>query len=302
MEKDNVDIVKRILKKENIEFKTLKQSTSGFTNVVFFVDEKYIIKICGKNTKTEKLEKEIKFYKNVNLDCIPKYVSSGNIDGSPYLIIEQLRGQSLYSIWHMLSPDKRKEVVKQICNILNQFHSLPTQFLENENLMISWKDKWIKCIEKNIAIMKEKGFDVEKLERFAKIQLPIIFAEQKMCLVYNDAHFDNFLLCGDTVKLIDFDRVMYGSIDYELLIIKSMLDNPHKFASEIDEPNVNPKHYVGIWEDMNKYCKQMFDFEYLNQRVFIYQFVYNLGNAYEWCHDEWIVDELDKFYRFFGIK
>ena len=61
--------------------------------------------------------------------------------------------------------------------------------------------------------------------------------EQKLGLVYNDAHFDNFILSGDELFLIDFDRVVVASIDYELLIIKSMLDNPCKFASEIDQNN-----------------------------------------------------------------
>lgn len=176
------------------------------------------------------------------------------------------------------------------------------KFLPTKYVYSDWAKKWNDSFIKNISIMKEKGFDVDFLEEFRQTRLPKIMESQDPCLVYNDAHFDNFLLDGDKVYLIDFDRVLYGSVDYELLIIKSMLDAPHKFASEVDEPNVVPEHYVGIWEILMDNCPQMFKFEYIKERVFIYQFVYNLGNAYEWNHDDWVANELDKFKNFFDIK
>lgn len=302
MEDKNFELIKKILKQENIEFKNLEKSTSGFTNVVFFVDDDYVVKIVAQNTKPEKLQKEIGFYKNVKLTGIPKYIASGEVEGVEYLILEKLKGQSLYSIWHTLTNEKRKNVVEQICEILNGFHKLPFEFLPEKNIVKDWKQKWGNSFSKNISILKDKGFDVEFLEEFAKTQLPQIMEEQDLCLIYNDAHFDNFLLFENKLALIDFDRIMYGSVDYELLIIKSMLDAPHKFASEIDEPNVNPKHYAGIWEMLKMLCPQMFDFEHIDKRVFIYQFIYNLGNAYEWNHDDWVEQELNKFKQFFDIK
>lgn len=302
MEDKNIELIQKILKQENIKYDKLEKSTSGFTNVVFFVDENYVIKIVAENTKPEKLEKEIGFYKSVKLEGVPKYVASGTVEGVAYLIIEKLKGQSLYSIWHMLEQVERENIVKQICEILNNFHKVSFEFLPQKNITTNWQQKWIDSFNKNISILKDKNFDVKFLEEFTKTKLPLIMEEQKLSLVYNDAHFDNFLLCDGVVKLIDFDRVMYGSVDYELLIIKSMLDAPHKFASEVDEPNVNPEHYVGIWNTLKTLCPTMFNFKYIDERLFIYQFVYNLGNAYEWHHDDWVENELNKFKQFFDIK
>jgi len=36
------NIVEQILEKEKIEYKTLKKSTSGFTNDVFFIDDRLV--------------------------------------------------------------------------------------------------------------------------------------------------------------------------------------------------------------------------------------------------------------------
>ena len=125
-------------------------------------------------------------------------------------------------------------------------------------------------------------------------------AEQKLGLVHNDAHFDNFIYDNGKIKLIDFDRVLYCSIDYEFLIIKSMVDRPEKFASEEDEENAKKEDYEKFLSILKKYYPEMFNFKFLDDRVFIYQFIYNLGNAYKYGKTEVIKEELEKFERYFG--
>lgn len=82
---------------------------------------------------------------------------------------------------------------------------------------------------------------------FKNNRLDKVFAQQKNGLVYNDAHFDNFIYADGNVKLIDFDRTIYCSIDYELMVIKMMQDNPKKFASEITEKYVLMKILKIYW-------------------------------------------------------
>ena len=47
-------LIKKILNKENIFFEKIIKSTSGFTNIVYFVDNNYVVKIVAPNTKPEK--------------------------------------------------------------------------------------------------------------------------------------------------------------------------------------------------------------------------------------------------------
>ena len=293
-------LIEKILKKENIQYKNITKSTSGFTNEVFFVDDNFVIKIVGKTSKSDKLKKEINFYKNIKLDFVPQYVSSGNLDGLDYLIITKLQGKSLYSVWHILTDEQRSNCVKQIANILKKFNTQKYDFLQPKYVYKNNAERWQKSFVLNIDILKNRGFEIDFLQDFLNTKLDQIMSQQKLGLVYNDAHFDNFILDSDRVYLIDFDRVLYGSIDYELLIIEQMLDNPCKFASEVDEPNVDKKDYQNIHKILKQNYPEIFDFERIEDRVFVYRFIYNLGNAYEYDRNNWIQNEIDKFKKHFN--
>ena len=75
---DLTQITKKILNKENINYINITKINSGFTNICFSIDEKFIVKINFNNN--EKLEKEIEFYKNISFPFMPKLISSGKID------------------------------------------------------------------------------------------------------------------------------------------------------------------------------------------------------------------------------
>ena len=289
------ELIRKICEKCGIECHKIERSDSGFTNITHFVNDEFVIKVINSFTKPEKLKKEIAFYKNVDLDFIPKYVGSGEIDGKDYLVIKRLNGKSLYNVWHTLAVEQRKDVVNQIGEILNKFHKLDDSFLPEKFVQTDWKLKWQKSFALNIDILKKKGFDTTGLESFKATKLDKVFEENKPCLIYNDAHFDNFLYDNEKVYLIDFDRVLYCSIDYELLVIRMMLDVPVKFANSKAMQFIKKEDYLDIYDQLKQVCPNMFDFEYIFDRVFIYKLFYRLGQCYESHHDDWIQPLLDKF-------
>lgn len=293
------NIIKNILQHENIKYKNIEKSQSGFTNAVFLVDKKYVVKIIKDKTNPLKLEKEISFYKNIKLNCMPKYICSGQYNGIIYLIIEYVQGQPLYKIWHKITEREREDIIKKICEILKQFHMQNADFLPEKYVCKNWVQKWKQTFDYNITLLKKRGFDTHNLQHFANTKLEKIMNNQKPCLVYNDAHFDNFLYDGQNLKIIDFDRVVCFSKDYELLIISLMAENPCKFANEEDEKNVDEKHYANVMSYFKEHYANMFDFEYLNERLFIYQFMYRLGAGYEYNRNEWLAEELNNFNKFF---
>lgn len=288
-------IIKEILNKENISYSSIKKATSGFTNLVYFVDDRLVIKIVAGVTKPEKLQKEIAFYKNGSFDFLPKYISSGKVDETDYLIITKIAGKPLFSIWHTLDEETKRDIIRQIVDILKAFHSVKTcDFLSGTNHCTDWVKKWNDSFSHNISLLDNMGYDTSYLKGFLP-NIQKIFAEQKPALIYNDAHFDNFLYNCGKVSIIDFDRVIFSSIDYELLIIKEMLDNPIKFASEEDEPKVNIRDYAFIYDYIKKLYPALFDFRYIEDRVYIYQFIYELGQAYEYNKGDKIAILLAQF-------
>ena len=96
------EIVNKILKKENINFNNITKAKSGFTNFVFFADDKFVIKLSKDEKKKEKLEKEISIYKNLNLDFIPTLISYGIYENYTYLIINKIAGKPAKKIRRIL--------------------------------------------------------------------------------------------------------------------------------------------------------------------------------------------------------
>lgn len=293
-----MDLIKNILSNENIPFNNIVKSEVGFSNDVFFIDDKFVLKIAKKGNE-KLLNKEILFYKNVSIDCMPEYVCSNSFNGIDYLIIKKLKGKSLYNLWHLFSDKKRKELIFSICQILKKLNNINYDFLPNEYKVLDWSTYIKKNLDDCIIALKNKNLDTSFLENFSKNYFDKYFFEQNTKFLYNDAHFDNFIYDGKNLFIIDFDRIFVGSLDYELLILDLMLDNPKKFASSEEEKFVNTKDYSFIRAYLKEFYYDLYNFKYSKERLFIYKFLYNLSAHFEYNNQNALINELNNFKIFF---
>jgi len=291
-----IELIERILEQESIAYQVIEKATSGFTNEVYFTDS-MVIKIASDEEKKKKLEKEIEIYKNIKLNNIPKYIASGQIDNYLYLIISKVKGKGLYSVWHTLNNVERESCVQQIATTLEEFNKQNAMFLDEEYKLTDWEDFVIGKLKENKQGLEQLGIDTRKLSDF--IENNNLFKENKYGLVYNDAHFDNFIFDNGTLSLIDFDRVVYAPLDYEMLIFKTMCDNPSKFASEEDEDIVFDEDFTQVYDWFKKYYKELFLIPNIDERVKVYQFNYLCGQALKMKNreigDQWAKELVDGF-------
>ena len=191
---------------------------------MYFIDNCYVIKFSNDENIKEKLEKEITIYKNLDLSYIPKYIASGNYNDYKYLIITKINGKSLYSIWHTLSEKERTNIIIEIAKIIKSFHQINGDFLTGYNATSfrkHIKNELLKIIEK----LQKLNLNVKCLQDILNKSFDKLFCDIKIGLVYNDLHFDNFIYDGEKVYLIDFDRTIITSLDYDMMIFKTMCEN-----------------------------------------------------------------------------
>ena len=289
------NIIKEILQKENMSFEKITKATSGFTNLVYFVDDRFVIKMSKDDTIKKKLDKETSIYQNIQLPCIPTFLANGNLQDYQYLIISKLNGKSLYSIWHILSKAERQSCIKQIASILKEFNKQDYNFLSEEYKDLDWVEYLSKELKTKSLTLTEMGFNTQDIDAFVSNDLFNLFNNNTFGLVYNDAHFDNFIYDNGKLSLIDFDRVRVCPIDYEMLIFKTMCDNPSKFANEEDEENIKDEDYLGIYEQFKTEYPEIFQDKNVETRIAVYQFNYLIGQAIK-CKDiEWINELLKNF-------
>lgn len=248
----------------------------GFTNTIYSINDKYIIKICSNYKNEESFKREIEFYQNnENNSLIPKlYYSNVEKNNVPfcYEIIEKIKGVSLYNIWHLLNDEQREDVIKKLCESMKMIHS---NHGDKYDWLNKFRDEFLKLYEKaneiNIFSDEEKKVIEYALSKFHKY-----LDSNDFVLVHNDLHFDNIFYDNGKVKIIDFERSMYAPRDFELDIIYRMIRKPWKFASEETEQFINLSDYSNIMIYIKKYYLELFESPFLYQRLAIYDMVYFL--------------------------
>lgn len=248
----------------------------GFTNTIYNVNDKYIIKICSKIDNEEEFKKEINFY-NTNKDSklIPRmYYASIDKTEIPYYyeILEKIEGITVYDIWHTLSEEQREDIIRQLCDAMKQFHSnkgiVDNWIDSNKSLFMSYFNK---ARELNLLTSDE----IELLDK-ASLKFEELFKTDEYVLVHNDLHFDNVFYNGRSIKLIDFERSIYAPREYELGILYRMVRFPWKFASEENEKYTNKKDYENIIAYIEKYYPKLIHIDNLYKKLAAYDMIYYL--------------------------
>lgn len=248
----------------------------GFTNTIYNVNDKYIIKICSKIDNEEEFKKEIDFY-NTNKDSklIPRmYYASIDKTEIPYYyeILEKIEGITVYDIWHTLSEEQREDIIRQLCDAMKQFHSnkgiVDNWIDSNKSLFMSYFNK---ARELNLLTSDE----IELLDK-ASLKFEELFKTDEYVLVHNDLHFDNVFYNGRSIKLIDFERSIYAPREYELGILYRMVRFPWKFASEENEKYTNKKDYENIMTYIEKYYPKLIHIDNLYKKLAAYDMIYYL--------------------------
>ena len=269
--------------------KSIQKIEVWFSNYVYDIDNKYILKISRAETKEDEkmFEKDI-YFCNLFHDKIPtpKIIysdTSKKIHDQSYFIYNKIHWENLYNKWHNYNESQRKSIIEQICNIIRiinntQFEDYAKQF--NIDIKQSWKDRFNSRIESELKKVLEneylKSETIKQINNFIDNNLSLL-KEEKIALTYYDLHFDNFLVKDDKIVwILDFERVDLLSIDYALDLIRRMAKYPKKYASEEAEKLVVPKDYSNLMNLYKKFYSELFDFKDVDIRLDLYWIEYSL--------------------------
>ena len=74
-----------------------------------------------------------------------------------------------------------------------------------------------------------------------------------------------------------------------------MLEDPAKLTSYKNQKFIKKDDYNNVWSDLQNFYPKMFDFKYINERLYVYLFIYKLGQGYESNDNEKIKNLLINF-------
>ena len=250
----------------------------GFTNTIYNVNDKFIIKICSDIKNEPKFQNEIDFYNaNKDNDLIPKlYYFDNTKSDVPYYyeILEKIEGITLYNVWHNFNETQREDIIKQLCEAMKKMHS-------NVGKYYDWieynKEKFNNLYDE---AKKEQLFNEDEIKTLNKVYslFDKYLVSNEVVLVHNDIHFDNIFINNGKIKIIDFERSMYAPKDYDLHILYYMIRQPWKHASEDCEKFTKVEDYANIMKYIEMYYPEIIHTPNLYKRLAIYDVIYELSH------------------------
>lgn len=255
------------------EASLIEEIDTGFSNDVFTIDNKYILK--SWDPKNIHLFRKELWCLNALKDKVPVpkllcFDTKGEVVGQPYIVMEKMPGIPLINAWQNLKDDIKSQIVREICNHLKTINSLDTSAVpELFNQIPSWQD-WIESeFRKNLLRMEESGIYEANTIRKVKIRMDILLPalkEQNMKISYYDVHFGNFLIDNNRISaVIDLERVEWVSIDYSLNWVNRMSYDPEEYIEEPKE-----KEFEKILPLFEKHYPELFQFDDLEKRLEAY--------------------------------
>jgi aminoglycoside phosphotransferase (APT) family kinase protein len=248
--------------------KNIKRVTVGFTNEIHEVDD-YILKVYIRGDGEGKMKQEAKMLAALHGKAlVPELVvadSSRAQINKPYLIYKKIPGHSLGHVWHELTDEQRRDVIKELCRQVK----IITLLEPNAQLPAgqTWRGKIMDALWRDMAIIKGKdllpALIQDKIEQFVQANKHVL-DEQKLSLLYWDVHLDNVIADeqGRMVGLIDLEHVEVGSIDYLLDVVRQMERYPWLTLSE------NYQHLLAWYKE---FYSELFEFTDLEKRLDLYE-------------------------------
>jgi aminoglycoside phosphotransferase (APT) family kinase protein len=304
--------VNQILELYNqVPVKYFTRSHAGFTNTVYELEDKFILKICTdaeENDFSFLLEAQLygHFQSKLPVPHLIAYNNEKTITPYSFMLYPRLLGENVYNVWHLLTVKQRKGIVKQLCAMLKLINGtnltdLPSEIalkpLKNNN----WREEITSRIYKYLNIVKSMQSlstdTIVRIERFVEENSHYL-NEQKLALIYWDIHFDNVLVNksdGQVTGLLDFERTDIASIDFVLETVKRMVDFPKKYMSEYAEQFfTRNEDYAELLNWYQEFYPELFAFENLEKRLALYSLAHELEDLENWPQVEQLKDNIER--------
>jgi hygromycin-B 7''-O-kinase len=226
--KQDTDIVtaiaKEVIKRHQLPEAPLKLFSEG-TNIVFAYGDHTVIKVFPP-IHLDQFKSEILVLKHLQgklLVKTPTVTAEGEIFGWPYMVMNQLNGTLLETLWDTMNHDNKMILMRELGSLIREVHSLPTHGLEE--IDCHWEhfvqEQINHCTEQhrsgglsNALLEEIPSYLDSTKDSLVKIEKPVLLTGEYTPM--------NFLVkqtrgVWHIDALIDFGDSMLGLPEYDLL-------------------------------------------------------------------------------------
>jgi hygromycin-B 7''-O-kinase len=213
-----------ICQRHGLAYNELQRSDQG-ENVIFFVDDSYVIKIYEPSRACHSREKAALEVAHGRLGVeTPAIVQSGEFEGLAYLVMTRLLGVPMREVWASVGTPERIEIVSRLGVALRELHSRPSP-----RRAPTLKRDWLGFMEGQartaVGRQRDCGANTEWLESlpsYIAARLNLLPVDAELVLLHGDVHPGNVLLATAgghwrVSGLFDFGDSLIGFHEYEFV-------------------------------------------------------------------------------------
>lgn len=215
-----------ICARHNLNHAHLRRSQHG-ENIIFFVDERFVIKIYAPFRDSYAREKaSLEFAQDKLSIESPAILYSGELEGWSYLLMSHLAGTPANEVWAGIKLRERIEIVECLGMALKSLHkhaATPTlqQSFSNRDWHGFIERQAQTCVERQRACGANPEW-LESLPAYIAQRLALLPTVNEPVLLHGDAHPANLLLARENGRwklsgLLDFGDSLCGFQEYEFV-------------------------------------------------------------------------------------
>lgn len=168
----------------------------------------------------------------------PELVQHGGEVGSDWLVVKRLPGGPLSRAWPTMSPDDRREAVRQVATRLRAVHATPCPRLEGLHDVPQLLDpaptgreaarRLLAAIDRAADLPKVDASLMDDLADLVRSTASVLDPFDARTIVHGDLSFENILWDGQQVTaLLDFEFARPGPPDLDLDVLLRFCALPH---------------------------------------------------------------------------
>lgn len=210
--------------RHGIRYASLRRSPVG-ENVIFFVDEKFVLKIFVPFRNQFARESAALAFARGRLGIeTPEIVHAGELEGYPYLLLTNLEGVPMREVWAELAAREQLTIVSRLGAAMRELHAHDAP-LSEPALNRDWRAYVERQARESVARQRAAGANPEWLESlpgYIEARLGLLPARFRPVMLHGDIHPGNVLLvragAGWRVSgLFDFGDSFCGLDEYEFV-------------------------------------------------------------------------------------
>lgn len=213
-----------ICERHHLPHARLRRSQQG-ENIIFFVDERFVIKIFAPFRESYLREKAALEFASGKFGIeTPAILYTGEVEGWSYLVMTQLKGFPAREVWTEIELRERVEIVSRLGEALSGLHNHAAP-LSQTALNRDWHgfiERQVRmCVERQRACGANPVW-LERLPAYVAERLELLPTKYKAVLLHGDVHPGNFLLAQANggwkiAGLFDFGDSFYGFHEYDFV-------------------------------------------------------------------------------------